>query len=81
MKVLVIHEYCHVFKEHSVIGLADSVDNAKKIIDKYYGAHEQTGFRDIRDSSIECEYQLSVDETTGRWEYIVTLEWFGVNSL
>lgn len=46
--LIVIHEeYCKD-KEQIVIGVADSVANANKLIDAYYGKYEQVYFNNIR---------------------------------
>ena len=84
MNLIVIHERDHEFNEDSVIGLADSVENAEKIIDEYYGKdnYKEISFRDIRDSNLEYSKVIEVfNEVEDNTQYTLTLEWFTVNQV
>jgi hypothetical protein len=79
--LIVIHEKDHEDKEQSVIGVADTVANANKLIDQYYGQYEQVSFNDIRDSNLEYSKVLRLSGAFGQpYEVTVTLEWFALNS-
>ena len=81
MKVLlVIHEKDLNDKEQIVIGVADSVENAEKIINEYYGEYKEISYNDIRDSNLEYSKVLEVKgafEEPYRVE--IWLEWFQLN--
>ena len=80
MNVLVIHETDSSDKEEDVIGVADSVDNAEKIISEYYGKHEVVSFIDIRDGDLEYSKVIRADSSKcKREEYTITLQWFNLN--
>jgi hypothetical protein len=80
--VLVIHETDHTNNEHSVIGVADSVETAQQLINKYYGEHREIFFRDIRDSSLEWEKVLELSDHLGEpYQVTICLEWFTINDL
>ena len=82
MNLIVIHEQALDDMLHMVIGVADSVENAQKIIDEYYGEHEELFFHDIRDSNIEWQKKLLVEALNGEYtEVSVWLEWFTLNSI
>ena len=51
--LLVIHEKDLDDKEQIVVGVADSVENAEKIINEYYGEHKEISYIDICDSNLE----------------------------
>ena len=80
MEVLIIHENDFDDNEQSVIGVADSVENAEKVIKEHYGDYKELSHRDIRDSSIEYSKSLEVKDYRDR-PYIVEicLQWFSVN--
>jgi len=82
--VIVIHERDLEDRSDSVIGVADSIDKAELVIEKYYGIGQfkEISFRDIRDSSLEYSKIIEVndnDRFTYRLE--LTLEWFEINGL
>jgi hypothetical protein len=69
--------------ETIVIGVADSVENAQKLMDEYYGLYKVINYKDIRDSQLEWQKTIEVG-----WEellkmspekYKVTLQWFELN--
>jgi hypothetical protein len=79
--IVVIHEKDLEDNEQIVIGVADSVESAERIIDEYYGEYEQISYRDIRDSNIEYSKVLEVKSTLGSSRVEIWLEWFSLNSL
>ena len=84
MNLIVIHEKDHEDNEQIVIGVADSVKNAEKIIEEYYGKDNYTevAFSDIRDSNLEyikvIEVKWYVSKPT---KVTLTLEWFTLNKV
>ena len=84
MEVIVIHEKDLEDRADTVIGVADSVDNAEILIEKYYGIgqFEEISFRDIRDSSLEYSKVIEVkDNDRFAYQLELTLQWFNVNDL
>jgi len=79
--IVVIHEKDLEDNEQIVIGVADSVESAERIIDEYYGEYEQIIYRDIRDSNIEYSKVLEVKSAFGSSRVEIWLEWFSLNSL
>lgn len=78
--LLVIHEKDLVDKEQIVVGVADSVENAEKIINEYYGEYKEISYNDILDSNLEYSKVLEVKgafEEPYRVE--IRLEWFQLN--
>ena len=77
---LVIHEKDRFDDEISVIGVADSVENAKNLISVYYGEgkHEILSYRDIDAGNLEFEMEISVPNPLGG-DYRVWTEWFSIN--
>lgn len=78
--ILVIHEKDLDDKEQIVVGVADSVKNAEKMINEYYGEHKEISYTDIRDSNLEYTKVLEVKgvfEDPYRVE--ILLEWFQLN--
>lgn len=69
--------------ETIVIGVADSVENAQKVMDEYYGVYKVVDYRDIRDSQLEWEKTIEVGYDKllkmSPEKYKVTLEWFELN--
>lgn len=66
--------------ETNVIGVADSVENAQKVMDRYYGTYELSNYRYIGNSQLEWEKTIEVDmflENVSK--YKVTLQWFELN--
>jgi hypothetical protein len=81
-KVIVIHELDHDDDESSVVGVADSLDNAESIIDDFYGKgnYKEISFRDIRESNLQYSKVIEVTYPVGGiTRYTLTLEWFVIN--
>jgi len=77
---LVIHEMDLDDEEKTVIGLADSIENAEAVISTYYGEYKEISFRDIRDSMLEYEKVLEIkDHLNEPYRVKVWLEWFEIN--
>ena len=51
--VLVIHEKDLDDEDKIVVGVADSIENAEKVIKEYYGEFKEISYNDIRDSNLE----------------------------
>lgn len=84
MNVIVIHEKDHEDKEESVIGVADSIENAEKIIEEYYGKgqYKEISFNDIRDSMLEYSKILEIMwHKSPPTRVTITLEWFSLNEI
>lgn len=80
--LLVIHEKDLEDNEKTVIGVADSVENAEEMIKKYYGEFEEISRNDIQDSGLEYSKVLEVKTVfANSYRVEVCLEWFCVNSL
>lgn len=78
--LLVIHERDLDTKKQMVVGLADSVENAEKIINEYYGEYKEISYNDIRDSNLEYLKVLEVkDAFEGTYKVEIWLEWFDLN--
>ena len=78
--LLVIHEKEIDDKEQIVVGVADSVENAEKIINEYYGEHKEIRFNDIRDSNLEYSKILEVKGAFEEpYQVEIWLEWFQLN--
>ena len=84
MNLIVIHEKDYEDGERSVIGVADSVSNAEKIIDEYYGkdSYKEVSFNDIRDYNLEYSKVIDVTHSGnyGTCRFTLTLEWFKLNN-
>lgn len=82
MRVLVIHEIDLDDQEQIVIGVADSVEAANKIIDQYYGKYKEISFLDIRDSNLECSKIIEIPSfSDGSYQCKVILVWFEINKI
>lgn len=85
MNLIVIYERDEQDGEEEVIGVADSVDNAKEMMKEYYGEYKVIEEWDIRDSGIEYSYKISVDFSkhgdTDDYRYFVTLYDFTLNEV
>jgi hypothetical protein len=83
MNILVIHELDYSDDKTSVIGVADSVEKANKLIDEYYGEFKQISYTDIRDSNLEYDKVIDVFdvEYERTYTYKLSLEWFTLNEL
>lgn len=78
--LLVIHEKDLDDKEQIVVGVSDSVENAEKIINEYYGEHKELSYNDIRDSNLEYSKVLEVKGAFGAsYKVEIWLEWFELN--
>jgi hypothetical protein len=81
MNVVVIHEKDYDDKIDTVIGVADSVENAEKVIRDYYGEFEVTKYTDIRDSGLEYQKVLKVEGLNGKHYLVeICLQWFELNN-
>ena len=86
MVIFVLTEKDLADEEISVIGVADSVENAQKVMDKYYGEYKLLNYRDIRDSGIEWEKTIEIEykypkHKSDFCKYEVTLQWLELNKL
>jgi|TARA_B110000908_G_C9843893_1_gene266845 hypothetical protein len=82
MNLIVIHERSHDDNEKSVIGVADSVENAESIIDEWYGINDYRviSFQDIRDSGLEYSKVIEIEYEHFETSLVtLTLEWFTLN--
>ncbi len=79
--VIVIHEIDFDDNSHSVIGIADSIVVAEKMIKDYYGEFNVISYIDVRDSSIEYEKILNVKSIRDDYNVKVWLQWFELNRL
>ncbi len=80
--VYVIHEKDLDDQEESVIGVADSLENADKIINEYYRDFKSISFNDIRDSNLEYSRIIEVRhafDSARTYEYELTVERFVLN--
>ena len=78
--VLVIQEKDKSDNERSVIGVANSVDEAKHLIKAYYGIdnHKVLKYKNIQDGNLEFEMTIEVYPPCGGL-YYVWAEWFSLN--
>lgn len=82
MEVLVIHEIDLDDNEKTVVGVAESVQQAEAITKDYYGEFKPVSYQDIRDSSIEYIKVLEVKDHTGKpYQVEICLEWFTLNQV
>lgn len=81
--ILVIHETDHSDNDKDVIGVADSPENAEKIIAEYYGNDmTEISHTDIGESNLEWQKKLSVIGVNDEpYEVTVCLEWFEINRI
>lgn len=80
--ILVIHEHDFDDGEDSVIGVADSVENAEKLMKEYYREWKEVSFRDIRDSGLEYEKVIRLwysPKKKSTYDVKITLQWFTIN--
>lgn len=78
--LLVIHEKDLDNKEQIVVGVADSVKNAEKLINEYYGEYKEINYNDIRDSNLEYSKVLEVKGAFEEpYQVEIWLEWFQLN--
>ena len=82
MTVYTIKEYDHKYGETITIGVADSIDNANRIIDEYYGNSKKLLYQeDIRNeyiTYIKIFELLEIDEIN-TYNVTVTVEHFKLN--
>ena len=83
MKVLVIQETDLEDGEQTVIGVADTIENSKKLINKYYGKHEIITYHTNNDyigysKVLEIKGIKGIVET---YKVEVFAEWFDINKL
>jgi len=81
-KVLVINEKDLKDHEQIVICVADSVENAEKIINEYYGDFKEISYNGIRDSCLEYQKVIEVlDHENNPYRIEIWLEWFEINNI
>ena len=83
MNILVIHELDYSDNETSVIGVADSVENANKLIDEFYGefteiSHTYYGIDNIEYDKVISVFDVEYERT---YTYKLSLEWHTLNEL
>lgn len=63
--------------ESIIIGVADNVGSATRMISEYYGSDnvDFSKIRDVRDSGIEFDIPVKIDN----YNYRVTCEYFNLN--
>jgi len=83
MNILVIHELDYSDNETSVIGVADSVEKANKLIQEYYGEFTQKHYTYFGIDNIEYDKVIDVFDTdyNRTYTYKLSLEWFTLNEL
>jgi hypothetical protein len=83
--LIVIQEKNLEDNEHTVIGVADSLDKANKIIKQYYGEYKIISYinnNPILYSKVEYSMILELKGISGEpYEVEVFLEWFTLNEL
>ena len=80
MIVRVIHEKDLESNESIVIGVADSVENAEKVIKEYYGDFKEISHEDVGESNIEWIKVIEVEYPNNEvCKYQIMLEWFELN--
>jgi len=78
--IYVITEYDRKYGDITVIGVADSIINARMLMSGYYGSEFEIVYtQDIRDSGVEYVYELQSAEDDTR--YSVTILSFTLNSM
>ena len=78
--LLVIHEKDFDNKGRIVVGVADSIENAEKIINDYYGEYKEISYKDIRDSNLEYSKVLELEGAFKKpYRVEIWLEWFELN--
>ena len=76
----VLHEKDHSDGEESIIGVADSSDNALKLMCDYYGKHTETHLNKVEESGIEWVRRLQVRSyDDSLYNVTVTCEYFTLN--
>lgn len=81
MNLYVIREDIYYLADQhtDIIAVVSSVDEAWRIIKKYYGDYDTIDFRDIRDSGIE--FQLTIFDKICKQETNITLLEYTVNEI
>lgn len=78
--ILVIHEKDLNHKEQIVIGVADSIENAEKMINEYYGEYKEISYNDIEGFNLEYSKLLEVKGVLDElYKVEIWLEWFPLN--
>ncbi len=78
--IVVIHEKDLLDNEGIVIGVADSVVNAEKVIKEYYGEFKEISHHDVGESNIEYIKVVEVKYPNNEvCKYQIMLEWFELN--
>lgn len=80
--ILVIHEKDLNDKEQIVIGVADSIEKAEKMINEYYGEHKEISYNDIEGFNLEYSKLLEVKGVLDEpYKVEIWLEWFPLNHI
>ena len=80
--VLVIHEKDLDDEDKIVVGVADSIENAEKVIKEYYGEFKEISYNDIRDSNLEYSKVLELKGAFEKpYQVEIWLEWFELNNI
>ena len=80
-RVLVITEREPGFDEGCVIGAADSVENAMKIVEQRFGEYRIIYFQDVPEACIESAFTIehNIFRSKFKTKSVITLEWFELN--
>lgn len=81
MILYVIHELDQDDTEKSVIGVADSVDESEKMIEKYYGPHKVLSKEVIEKDGIEYTKMLKVKGPERSYIVDITIQSFVLNEI
>jgi len=81
-EIYVLHEKDHSNNEESIIGVADSSENALKIMCEYYGKHKEIYLNKVEESGIEWIRKLQVKSyDKSLCEVTVTCQYFTLNEI
>ena len=82
MNLLTIIELDLDCLDTDVIGIADSVEAAEKMIDKYYGDHKVVKVINIDEYGYEYKKRIEVlDHNGDPYEAMLTLQWMKLNEV
>lgn len=79
--VYVIHEEDLEDGEHSVIGVASSLEKVKPMINGYYGEFKILSTNDIREGNLEYSQVLLVEGYKDLYQVRITIEYFNLNQV
>lgn len=77
--LIVIHEIDRTDNDKVVIGVASSREKALELMNKHYGKHVMTNFKDVRET-IDFSCNIKTEGKFGRL-YDVYGEWFTLDRL